>query len=73
MFKSFESLIERLAKVKYKGIEAEFELEKLRKFASTSRPELLNQVLLNVNLEDNADEDAASSEGAEHEEKDNSK
>ncbi len=48
LFKSFEALVERLAKVKYKGVEAEFDLEKLRKLASEAAPELTGEVALKV-------------------------
>ncbi len=48
LFKSFEALIERLAKVKYKGVEAEFELDKLRDVAAEHSPELAQELLIKI-------------------------
>ncbi len=47
-FKSLEELIERLAKVKYKGIEAEFDLDKLREVAAEHSPELAQELLIKI-------------------------
>jgi len=47
-FKSLEELIERLAKVKYKGIEAEFNLDKLRDVAAEHSPELAQELLIKI-------------------------
>ncbi len=56
-FKSLEELVERLAKVKYKGIEAEFDLDKLRGLAAEAAPELTEEVVINIEAkpEDNYD------------------
>lgn len=47
-FKSLEDLIERLAKVKYKSIEAEFDLNKLRDVAAEHSPELAQELLIKI-------------------------
>ncbi len=47
-FKSLEELIERLAKVKYKGLEADFELDKLREVAAEHSPELAQELLIKI-------------------------
>jgi len=47
-FKSLEALVERLAKVKYKGVEADFEIGKLRDLAAEAAPELTGEVVLNI-------------------------
>ncbi len=47
-FKSLEELIERLAKVKYKGIEAEFDLDKLREVAAEHSSELAQELLIKI-------------------------
>ena len=59
-FKSLEDLIERLAKVKYKGIEAEFDLEKLRGLAAEAAPELTEEVVLNIEATSEEDHDNVS-------------
>lgn len=48
LFRSFEALIERLAKVKYKGVEAEFEIDKLRETAAEHSSELTKELLIKV-------------------------
>ncbi len=55
LFKSFEALIERLAKVKYKGVEAEF--DKLRDLAAEAAPELTEEVVLNIGASPEEDHD----------------
>lgn len=50
LFQSFEALVERLAKVKYKGVEAEFEIDKLREVAAEHSPELVQELMLKVEL-----------------------
>ena len=50
LFQSFEALIERLAKVKYKGIEAEFEIDKLRETAAKHSSELTKELLIKVEM-----------------------
>jgi len=57
LFKSFEALIERLAKVKYKGVEAEFELDKLRDLAAEAAPELTEAVVLHMGASPEEDHD----------------
>ena len=62
LLKTVGVLTERLAKVKYKGIEAEFDLEKLRGLAAEAAPELTEEVVLNIDAaseknHDNPDED----------------
>jgi hypothetical protein len=57
LFKSFEALIERLAKVKYKGVKAEFELDKLRDLAAEAAPELTEEVVLNIGASPEEDHD----------------
>ncbi len=47
-FKSLEELIERLAKVKYKGVEAEFNLDKLREVAAEHSSELSQELLIKI-------------------------
>ena len=47
-FRSLEELIERLAKVKYKGLEADFELDKLRNLAVEAASELTEEVVLHI-------------------------
>ena len=50
LFKSFEALVERLAKVKYKGIEAEFEVDSLHKTAAELGPELVGEAVLKIDV-----------------------
>lgn len=50
LFKSFEALIERLAKVKYKGVEADFEVESLHKLAAKLGPELAGETVLKIEV-----------------------
>ena len=56
-FKSLEELIERLAKVKYKGLEADFELDKLRDLAAEAASELTEEVVLNIETSPEKDHD----------------
>lgn len=57
-FKSLEELIERLAKVKYKGLEADFELDKLREVAAEHSPELAQELLIKIDAPTPHDTDA---------------
>lgn len=59
---SSRALFARLSKVKYKGVEAEFDLERLRIFAAQSSPELVKEVLLKLDakiedVQEKTDED----------------
>lgn len=56
-FKSLEELIERLAKVKYKGLEADFELDKLRNLAVEAASELTEEVVLHIETSPEKDHD----------------
>ena len=56
LFRSFEALIERMVKFRYRNMEGEFE-EHLRKFAAGSKPELVKETLVNIEMKtDDADE-----------------
>ncbi len=65
---SSRALFARLSKVKYKGVEAEFDLENLRIFAAHSSPELVKEVVLKLDakigdIQEKTDEDTANDEG----------
>ena len=56
-------MIERLAKVKYKGIEAEFDLDKLRDVAAENSPELAQELLIKIDAPPEHEADDAVNEG----------
>jgi len=58
-FKSLEELIERLAKVKYGGVEAEFQLDELREVAAEHSPELAQELLIKIDMPPGHETDAS--------------